>query len=374
MEYNIREHLKNFEPHSYSKTPEAVLAIPSVELLDCSYGINPFGYSRRTLGRGTGCPALEGDGGLSNYPDPFYTQLRRRIAQSLAPNGSVAAGQVRVGTGSMGVLEKLCKLFIDVGSSALGFCPQFSDFREQVLVSGGRYDGVPLTGYNNYRFDAAALLQRLDAGYKLVYIDNPSNPTGQIIPLGEVEKVVRAARRQDVVVIVDEAYGGFMERANSAVNLVGGYPNLAVVRSVSKASGLAGLRLGYIVAQGALLKEYDKVDLPFAVAAPAILYSDCGAEDEDFLAQSRERVAAVKTHFLSSLTRLRVWATSPSVPIMVLEHPDEGVNLFDEFVRRKVFVEPHSGFQNMRPSCVRLRIPPDLSRLAEIATDIEKQT
>ena len=81
----------------------------------------------------------------------------------------------------------------------------------------------------------------------VIYLDNPNNPTGKIIPLEEIEEVVKKAAELDIAVIVDEVYGDFMSKENSSISLINQYDNLLIVRSFSKGFGLAGLRIGYVI-------------------------------------------------------------------------------------------------------------------------------
>src|SRR5699024_4459156 len=114
---------------------------------------------------------------------------------------------------------------------------------------GGIYCDAPLSAENKYLFESFSIIFKLQqADYKLLYLDNPNNPTGQIIPIEEIEFIVKKAAENSTCVIVDEAYGDYMDQQSSAISLVHKYENLFVVRTFSKAYGLAGMRIGYVVA------------------------------------------------------------------------------------------------------------------------------
>jgi len=175
--------------------------------------------------------------------------------------GSLRKTIVFIGAGSMGCLEKINKALMREGVTVLGYLPQFTEYISEVEALGGVYDSIMLDESDGFRFNSEKLLSKLSKEHILVYIDNPNNPTGQVIPIDEIRLIVERAMRLDVVVIVDEAYGDFMDDENSALTL--NYPNLIVIRSFSKGFGLAGLRVGYAVIKGEEVKEfYRKVNLP----------------------------------------------------------------------------------------------------------------
>ena len=94
-------------------------------------------------------------------------------------------------------------------------------------------------------------------------MDNPNNPTGQCIPLEQIEYIVREAAKDNICVLVDEAYGEYMRSENSAITLIKTYDNLIVLRTFSKGFGLAGLRLGYLVARPEIIEEMKKLTSPY---------------------------------------------------------------------------------------------------------------
>ena len=129
-------------------------------------------------------------------------------------------------------LEKINKFVIREGSKVLGYALQFSEYITEVRVMGGFYEYMSLKKEEDFEFNYDEFIEKINDSYTLVYIDNPNNPTGQVISLDVIEEVTKKALEEEVIVVVDEAYGDFMDIKNSAVNLE--YPNLIVVRSFSK--------------------------------------------------------------------------------------------------------------------------------------------
>ncbi len=374
MKYKIRKHLKEFSPVSYAAIPELITKIPKGELIDCSYGTNPYGYSKEVAGYlNMLCenPAIVSL--INDYPDATYSQARKAICEFLSPVVSLDIDNVRLSAGSMGGAECIASLFIDSGTKILGFAPQFSEFGTVVEAHGGVYDTILLKEENNYKFVAEELISAMTDEHVLIYIDNPTNPTGQLISLSDIEAICVAAKKIDAMVVVDEAYGDFVELEYSAAALMETHDNIILMRSLSKGHGIAALRVGYFVASKQLMVDIDKVYMAFTVTTLSAMVCERALRDRDFIKMSREKIANSKRELLSSLKKFKWSETEDSVPIFVLTHPNENVDLFLLLAENKVFAEPAYGFRNLPKNTVRLRIPKDINPLLEVLLEIESK-
>ena len=133
----------------------------------------------------------------------------------------------------------------------------------KIKLKKGIYEYYSLEEKNNYKFIATDFIEKIDSTYSLISIENPNNPTGQIIDINDIEKAVRKAKQYNIMVIVDEAYGDYMPLDNSAIKLVGKYNNIMVLRSASKFYGLPNHRVGYMFADKELVKIYNEIAIPF---------------------------------------------------------------------------------------------------------------
>ena len=231
MKYRIRHSLADYKVQSYVHGD----TIPD-DAIDCSLGINPFGYTPQL----TEELYRETFSGISPYPSYPYRELRAAICEYLAPAAKIAPEQLAIHTGSMGMLIDLNRLFIDEGTHVLVGEPTFSSATTDMRAMGAQLTVVALREEEQFRFSVARFIEALRPEHTLVYLDNPNNPTGQMIPLADIEQLAQKAAAQDTMVIVDEAYGDFMPLENSAVALVNKYPNVIVVKTLSKGFGLAG--------------------------------------------------------------------------------------------------------------------------------------
>jgi len=366
VDLKFRDHLKTFERISYVKTDEKT-DTDRTNFIDCSLGVNPYGCSGLLK---TAWEDFDFDL-IYRYPDFPYTALKQKIKEYWQDAADLKEENIKLGSGSVDILEKLNKIFVERGSKVLGYCPQFTDYMTDVKSCGGIYEYTALKPENNYRFDAEEFLAAVSGEHVLVYIDNPNNPTGQVIPLPEIEYIAGETAKRNVCVIVDEAYGDFIGREESAISIIEKYENLAVVRSFSKGFGLAGARVGYM-ASGKLISDYySKVESPFAVSSFGHYTARLALDDGSFLEECREKVKEAKEGLISGLTRLKIPETDPRVPIMTLQHPSEDINLHDVFLRHRVLTEAGEDFMELGKNCVRLRVPARTEEIQGIISKIE---
>ncbi len=366
MGLNVRKHLLNFQKMSYIKEDE--VNVDTVEdVIDCSHGINPYGYSK----------AINDEidilkiSNISNYPQYPYLELRKKISEYWSDIAEISSNNIRLGNGSIDIINTINKIFIDEGSCVLGYCPQFTDYVTNVRSYGGIYEYIELKHENNYKFDSNDLTKKMSKNHKIIYIDNPNNPTGQIIPITELNKIIEKAEKMNICVIVDEAYGDFMRKRNSAINLVNKFSNLFVIRTFSKGFGLAGLRVGYVVCSEQLLEYYQKVSMPFSVSTLSYNITKIALDDKKFIEESIRKIKDMKISFINSLSKLEVLETNLEIPIMVLKHPNDEVDLHEVFLKHRVLTESGKDFIGLGKSFVRLRIPSKIEELIEIVKNIE---
>lgn len=189
-----------------------------------------------------------------HYPDPFAEELRA----ALADYAGCEKEEVLVGNGGDEIISLVMNTFINPGDILLTHAPTFDIYGIDASVVGGRTVTVPdLAGY---RRDQAGLLAKVkELQPKITVLCNPNNPTGELLPLSYVEEILRAA---DNLVLVDEAYLEFAD-APSIITKLKKYPNLIVIRTLSKAFGLAGLRVGYGVAQKEVIQALSLTKLVY---------------------------------------------------------------------------------------------------------------
>lgn len=196
---------------------------------------------------------------LNRYPDSNANLLRKKLSAYL----NVASSQIVVGNGSSEMIELMLKTFIEAGDVVLSFEPSFSMYAIYATIYYGSYIGVPSKA--DFKLDIDDMIDYANKyNPKLIFLCSPNNPTGQIIPQGDIIKLIKST---DALICLDEAYIEFSDESKSMMSLVDQFDNLMVIRTFSKAFGLAGIRLGYLVSNQNIVNELYKVKSPYNLNA-----------------------------------------------------------------------------------------------------------
>jgi histidinol-phosphate aminotransferase len=200
------------------------------------------------------------EAGLNCYPEPHPLQLMNQLADYYAvPRGSVLAGR-----GSDEAIDLLIRCYCRAGQDSILITPPtFGMYGVAARIQGAAVVEVPLRREESFVLDFNALRAALTPGVRLVFLCSPNNPTGNLLPR---DALLTLARELDgrALLVVDEAYIEFADRP-SLVGDVASYRALAVLRTLSKAHGLAGARCGALIAQPEVVQLLQKVIQPYAV-------------------------------------------------------------------------------------------------------------
>ncbi|MFZ4759728.1 MAG: histidinol-phosphate transaminase [Burkholderiaceae bacterium] len=218
---------------------------------------------------------------LGRYPDSNGFELKAALSRRL----EVPQSWLTLGNGSNDILELVAHALLQPGSAAMYSQYSFAVYALATQETGARAIVVPARDHGH---DLAAMRAAIDAQTRVVFIANPNNPTGTFLPAAEVEAFL-ASVPSDVVVVLDEAYNEYLDPSLrfDAVRWVERFPNMVLSRTFSKAYGLAGLRVGYSVAQPALTDLMNRVRQPFNVNSIAQAAAVAALDDIEFLERSR---------------------------------------------------------------------------------------
>lgn len=196
------------------------------------------------------------DNGVNRYPDPHQRALKARLA---ALKG-VSPDRIFIGNGSDEAIDLAFRIFCEPGrDNAVSISPTYGMYRVAADINGVEMREVPLgTGYS---LPTEALLAAADGRTKLLWLCSPNNPTGNAFPAREIESLLR---RFEGIVMLDEAYIDFADGGGLLPRL-GEFPNLIVLQTLSKAWGMAGLRLGLAYAQEGIAGLFDRVKYPYNI-------------------------------------------------------------------------------------------------------------
>jgi len=236
---------------------------------------NPRGVGPRTRA------AIEGAlGDIARYPDGNGYELKLALSKRYGAEMT----QIVLGNGSNDVLELVALAFLEPGRSAVYSQHAFAVYPLATQARGARSIVVPARDYGH---DLEVMADAVDEDTRVVWIANPNNPTGTMVPPERLEAFVRRVPERAIIVI-DEAYNEYLH-ANlraATVSWLKRHPNLIVTRTFSKAYGLAGLRVGYALAHPSVADLMNRVRQPFNVNGIALAAAVAALDDMEFVARS----------------------------------------------------------------------------------------
>lgn len=293
---------------------------------------NPLGPSPMAL-----AAAHEALASVHRYPDGSATLLRRKLAAKFG----VSPDQIILGAGASELIDITVRTFLEPGLEAVFPAGIFRMFPVAVGRSGARIIEVPVEP--DLRPNLQGMLSAITPATRIVAIANPNNPTGAYVPRTELAEFLEKLPPH-VLMILDEAYFEF------ATGLVADYPNglsfvsserpLVVLRTFSKISGLAGLRLGYGFGPESIIASMNKVREPFNANSIAQAAALAALDDEDHRNRVRELVSTERAFLFAELTKRPV-AVHPSIGnFLLVETGGTFDAVANDFLRRGVILRP----------------------------------
>ncbi|MEU5684354.1 histidinol-phosphate transaminase [Streptomyces venezuelae] len=239
---------------------------------------------------------------LNRYPDRDAVELRTELARYLTRTGGheVTRAHVWAANGSNEVIQQLLQTFGGPGRTAIGFEPSYS--MHGLIARGTGTGWIPGPRHDDFTIDVDAA-RRAIAEHRpdVVFITTPNNPTGNAVPADAVLALYEAAQAaKPSLVVIDEAYVEF-SHGDSLLPLIEGRPNLVVSRTMSKAFGAAGLRLGYLAADPAVVDAVQLVRLPYHLSAVTQATALAALEHTDTLLKYVEQLKGERDRIVTEL-------------------------------------------------------------------------
>lgn len=320
---------------------------------------NPLGVSPRAFETLTSEAAS-----VVRYPDGAARELRL----ALAARRGVGAENIIVGNGSDEVLSLLAGAYMEPTADAVIARHTFSQYAYATRLFGG----IPRTvAMPDLRTDTDAMADAVGADTRIVFVCSPNNPTGEYLPEAPLRRLLDRVPAT-VLVVVDHAYAEYATAADfaDAGAWVGEYPNLVVLRTFSKIYGLAGLRVGYGIADEAIISNLQRVKSPFNVGILAQAAATAALEDDDFVRRSIEENEASKV----MLQRDCPYPVLPTQGnFLCIDVGTDADDFAGEFASRGVTIRPLASFG--LPTHVRITIPrrEQVARVLEILHELKNR-
>ena len=275
------------------------------------------------------------------YPDITAKLLKSKLSDYV----SLPVDFIEVYNGSDDALKDIITVFVDRETHVLSYQPSYTQVNTFITTNTENYMKVNIKnplGEHEYDFDYCKVAN-------VVYLVNPNNPTGKLLAVDEIEKLLKTY--PDTLFIVDEAYYEFAKQSCS--HLVVSHKNLIVTRTFSKAFGLASVRLGYCMAHPDTLLHLRKIRNGKAVNSLAQLCGIAALDDLDYLDSRIDEMNDAKKFFVDNLPH-EYHAVDSQTNFVLLKTPDSK-KLLNKMKDNKILIRDRSSFDNLE-NCVRITI------------------
>ncbi len=321
-----------YVPGRSKKDIAAEYGLPLGEIIKLASNEGPLGSSPNALEK-IGSAIKE----LNTYPDPEAKELRQEIAEYV----DAKSENVIVGNGSDEVIELIFKTFLNPGEEVITPVPTYPLYEIVAKLYAGSIIHVPLG--EGFSFEGKRISDAITEKTKLVFACSPNNPTGAVVAREEIEPLLE----EKVVVVLDEAYVEFADASLSS--MIRDHDNLIVMRTFSKAFGLAGARVGYAIADQKTISYMARTKPPFNVSALSQSAAMGALEDRKHLEKTVEVVREGRRLLYEELSKfdgVKVYNSSANFLLMKLERgTSEGVA--EALYRQGIITRPchHAGLE-----------------------------
>lgn len=358
----VNQGVKQLQPYQAGKPIEELereLGISNIVKLASNE--NPFGLPASAK------QAIQAElDNLTRYPDSngFY------FKQAVAKKFGLTPEQITLGNGSNDLLELIAHTFASADDEIMFSQYAFIVYPLVTQAINAKKVEIPA---KHYGADLAAFLQAINDKTKLIYLANPNNPTGTFLTADELSHFL-AKVPPHVIVVLDEAYTEFTapeERVN-AFELLNTYPNLVVCRTLSKAYGLAGLRIGYAVSSAEIADLFNRVRQPFNCNSLALAAATAVINDDQFISQvaenNRKGLKQLEAFFMEK--GLKYIASKGNFVLLDLEQP--AIPIYQALLQKGVIVRPVAAYGLPNHLRISIGLPQENQRFIDALADVLK--
>lgn len=306
------------------------------------------------------------DNGFNRYPDPHNKRIRAKVAAMRR----VAADRIFVGgNGSDEPIDLLFRVFCEPRQDeALSIAPSYGMYRVAAATNNVRLTEVPLSA--DFELNAADFLSRVTPQTKLAFLCSPNNPSGNLLDPAEVEKIIRGFNG---IVVLDEAYIDFAEHEGFLPRLAE-FPNLVVLQTLSKAWGMAGIRIGFAFADPEIVAAMGRIKYPYSVN---VITERLVLQELERSSVREEQIATLVDERKKLVTRLeqmplirKVFASDANFVLVRVDEPRE---VYNRLIERGIIVRDRSKIEGCE-GCLRLTVgtPEENAALVEALQNLDQ--
>jgi len=333
--------------------------IPPEGIVDFSASINPLGMAPGVRGALADCVDR-----LLHYPDKGAWELK----ESLAAYHGVEVSRLAVANGSTELIHLLPRVV--GGRRGLIVAPAFAEYALALERSGWQIDYLTLKSGDGFALSLPALREKLAERYDMLFICNPGNPTGALIPKHDIAQVIDLCRESGTFLVLDEAFMDFCEE-DSAKDLIGGLPRGVILRSMTKFFAIPGLRLGYAIAAAGVIDAIASAQDPWSVNTAAQVAGIASLADPAYREATRRFVAGERDFLCAGINRipkLRLFPSRANYLLAEIRGEMGAAELRSRLLEKGILIRDCGNFQglNGRFFRVAVRLREENERLLEL--------
>jgi len=341
-----REAIQKMESYEYPTPFRKVISrynIPINKIIKVNFNESPFPPSQKV--KEALIKFIE-NGSLEWYPDESYDELRDAIAKL----NDIEKERVIVGNGTDELLKEIIFTFVDRVDEVIIPIPNFSMYK--IYAESIDANIIEVKYNENLTLDVIKLLESINEETRMILISNPNSPIGNTITKKDIIKILEKAK--NAIVVIDEAYYEFYGK--TIVDQIKKYQNLIVLRTFSKAYGLASLRIGYAVASEEIIQELNKAKNPFNVNKLGEIAAIAALKDQNYMKKVVNEVKRTREYLTKELRKLGL-RVCPSKTNFILARFSKNTDLICKKLEKKgIFLRDTSKIFKLE-NCLRIAIP-----------------
>jgi histidinol-phosphate aminotransferase len=275
---------------------------------------------------------------INRYPDGSAYYLKSKLADIY----DLPLNRIIIGNGSNELLELIIRSFLCRDEEVIQAFPTFLFYEKIVTGAGGKLISVPL---QDFKIDLNAIRKAITPNTKLIFINNPNNPTGSIVSMREMKDFLKSLPT-DIVIVLDEAYIEFTTDRDVAngLELLNDYPRLILLRTFSKLYGLAGLRIGYGFSSVEIIDYMNRVRQPFNANLLAQVAAAAALDDKVFVSETLKVVREGLSYLFSRLSYLGIEYQPTQTNFFLIKSPLGGKRTYELMLREGVIIRSMESF------------------------------